>query len=140
VVPGRYAYFEHQADMGIEGRGTTMEESFVQAARALFDLMMDVDQVRPREVVIVRCQAHDDEELLVEWLNGLLAEADVRRLGLGKFQVKISKHNELEGSAWGEPFDPQRHHPKTEVKAATYSMVFVGQEGKEYVARCVVDL
>jgi SHS2 domain-containing protein len=142
VALGSYDYFEHQADMGIVGRGPTVEEAFAQAARALFDLMMDIERVRPLRKVSIRCQAHDRDELLVEWLNGLLAEADIRQLGFGKFHVEMLGRNELEGSAWGEPFDSRRHHPKTEVKAATYSMLFVGREGDEveYVARCVVDL
>jgi SHS2 domain-containing protein len=140
LAPGRYEYFEHRADMGIEGRGTTMEEAFAQAARALFDLMLDIEQVRPQKKVSIRCRAHDQEELLVEWLNELLSRADIEGMALGRFQVDHAGKNNLEGSAWGEPFDPRRHHPKTEVKAATYSMLFVGQEGDEQVARCVVDL
>jgi SHS2 domain-containing protein len=140
VGPGSYDYFEHQADMGIEGRGPTLEEAFAQAARALFDLMMDIGRVRPLKRVSLRCQAHDQGELLIEWLNGLLAQADIQRLALGKFRVRLTEENRLEGSAWGEPFDPQRHHPKTEVKAATYAMLFIGQEEDEHVVRCVVDL
>ena len=140
MVPGSYDYFEHQADMGIEGRGSTMAEAFAQAARALFSLMIDIDQVRSLEKISLHCQAHDQGELLVEWLNGLLTQADIQRLALGEFQVKLSEENRLEGCAWGEPFDPQRHHPRTEVKAATYAMLFVGQEKGEQVARCVVDL
>ena len=140
VNPGSYDYFEHQADMGIEGRGPTPEEAFAQAARALFNLMVDIERVRPLQKVTIRCRAYDQAELLVEWLNGLLAEADVRQMGFGKFQVKFSGQNELQGDAWGEALDPRRHDPKTEVKAATYSMVFVGREGDEHVVRCVVDL
>jgi len=140
LVPGRYDYFEHQADMGIEGRGSTLREAFAQAARALFDLMLEIDRVRPLKEVSVRCQAHDQGELLVEWLNGLLAQADLEGMALGEFQVDRLGPNELEGRAWGEPFDASRHRPKTEVKAATYAMLFVGQEEDEQVARCVVDL
>jgi len=140
LVPARYDYFEHQADMGIVGRGPTLEEAFAQAARALFDLMMDIERIRPRKKLTLRCQAHDQGELLVEWLNGLLARADLEEMALGRFQVDRLGPDELEGSAWGEPFDARRHHPKTEVKAATYAMLFVGQEDDEQVARCVVDL
>ena len=140
MIPGRYDYFEHQADMGIEGRGPTLEEAFAQAARALFDLMMDIERIRPRKKVPIRCRAHDHEELLVEWLNELLSLADLEGMALGRFQVDRLEPNGLEGSAWGEPFDPGRHHPRTEVKAATYAMLFVGPEDGEQVARCVVDL
>lgn len=137
---GSYSYFEHEADMGIAGRGATMEEAFSQAARAMFNLMVEVDQVRPQKQVFVKCRGHDTAELFVEWLNALLAEADIHRMALARFQVDTLSNSLLKGSAWGEPLDPQRHQPKTEVKAATYAMLFVGREKGRYVARCVVDL
>jgi len=137
---GSYSYFEHQADMGITGLGSTMEEAFSQAARAMFNLMVDVDQVRSQKEVFVHCQGNDEEELLVEWLNHLLAEADIHEMALATFRVDSLSSTRLSGTAWGEPLDPQRHRPKTEVKAATYAMLFVGQERGQYVARCVVDL
>lgn len=140
MATGRYDYFEHQADMGIEGRGSTLAEAFSQAARALFDLMLEIDRVRPLKEISIRCRAHDQDELLVEWLNGLLARADLEEMALGRFQVDRLGPDELEGRAWGEPLDARRHRPKTEVKAATYAMLFVGQEDGEQVARCVVDL
>ena len=135
-----YTYFEHEADMGIVGRGLTVEEAFSQAARAMFNLMVDVDQVRPRQKVSIQCQGNDLPELFVEWLNRLLSEADIHRMAFGHFRVNSLAGSHLTGAAWGEPLDPQRHHPKTEVKAATYAMLFVGQEEDQYVARCVVDL
>ncbi len=140
TASGSFSYFEHQADMGIVGRGATVEEAFSQAARAMFNLMVDVDQVRPRAQVSVECQADDLAELFVEWLNHLLAEADIHRMVLARFQIDGLSSSHLIGSAWGEPLDLLRHKPKIEVKAATYSMLFVGQKQGRYVARCVVDL
>lgn len=137
---GSYSYFEHKADMGIAGTGPTMEEAFSQAARAMFGLMVEVDQVRPQKQVSVECQANDVAELFVEWLNALLAEADIHRMALARFRVDSLSDSHLVGCAWGEPLDTQRHHPKIEVKAATYAMLFVGPEKGQYVARCVVDL
>jgi SHS2 domain-containing protein len=137
---GSYSYFEHQADMGVCGRGPTMEEAFSQAARAVFNLMVEVDQVRSQKQVFIRCRGNDQGELLVEWLNHLLAEADINGMVLGTFRVDSLSATHLAGDAWGEPLNPQRHRPKTEVKAATYAMLFVGREGGQYVARCVVDL
>jgi len=137
---GSYSYFEHQADMGIVGRGSTMEEAFSQAARAMFNLMVEVGQVQPRQKVFVQCRGNDQAELFVEWLNHLLSEADIRQMAFARFQVDSLSDSHLAGAAWGEPYDPQRHHPKTEVKAATYAMLLVDQEGDQCVARCVVDL
>jgi SHS2 domain-containing protein len=137
---GSFSYFDHQADMGILGRGPTLEEAFSQAARAMFDLIVDIDQIQFRQRVTVKCQGIDHGELLVEWLNRLLAEADIQDMVFGRFQVDLLSDTHLRGEAWGEPLDTHRHHAKTEVKAATYAMLFVGQESGQFVARCIVDL
>lgn len=137
---GSYDYFEHKADMGIVGRGVTMEEAFSQAARAMFDLMVDVHEVKPIQHISLECYGNDTLELLVEWLNRLLAEADIHHMVFSRFEVENLSESYLKGSAWGELFDPKRHRPKTEVKAATYSMLSIQRVGNDYVARCVVDL
>ena len=139
-MPKRYDYFEHKADVGIMGIGRTLPEAFEQAAKAMFDLMYDVEKVKPVEEIQIECKANNPEELFVEWLNALLAQANIHELALGEFQVKQIKGPQLVGCAMGEPLDPQRHNPKTEVKAATYAMLKVEKEGKKYIAQCVVDV
>ena len=39
------AYFEHDADMGIIGRGASIEGAFENAAAAVFAMMTDLGQV-----------------------------------------------------------------------------------------------
>ena len=139
-MPMRYDYFDHKADMGIIGIGTTLPEAFEQAAKAMFDLMYDVEKVKPLEEIQIECEANNPEELFVEWLNALLAQANIHELALGEFQVKQIKGVRLVGGAKGEPLDPQRHNAKTEVKAATYAMLKVEREGEKYIVQCVVDV
>jgi len=136
----RFEYFEHGADVGIVGRGGSWEAAFKQAATAMFNLIVDVDKVSVQKTIPISCQASNREELFVEWLNTLLAVADLRRMVFSFFKIKKLGENRLEGEAGGEPFDPKVHNPKVEVKAATYSMLALGREGENYFARCVVDV
>ncbi len=53
----RFAYFDHDADTGIIGRGATLAEAFVQAAEATFALMCDTDAVQPTERIDVEQRA-----------------------------------------------------------------------------------
>jgi SHS2 domain-containing protein len=39
------AYFEHDADVGIIGRGTRIEEAFENAAKAQFSMMTALERV-----------------------------------------------------------------------------------------------
>jgi len=135
-----WEHYPHGADIGIRGMGRTIEEAFEQAAVALTGVITDPLRVESRKEVAIRCQAPDREVLLVDWLNGLIYEMAVRRLILARFQVSI-EGDHLNGRAWGEEADVARHEPAVEVKGATYTDLFVGQNPDgAWVAQCVVDV
>jgi SHS2 domain-containing protein len=131
--------FEHQADVGIRGFGATLEEAYANAAAALYSVMVDIDRVAPRERRSLSVTADDREQLLVEWLNALLAVSDIERMVFSKFEVTIDG-NLLAGTAWGERLEQDRHRAHVEVKGATYHLLSVRQEPDRFVAQCVVDV
>src|SRR4030042_3005719 len=133
-----YEYFEHMADVGIVGRGRSLEEAFAEAAKAMFNLMVDIEAVNPIKTIEVECEAENEEELFVEWLNALLAEASINNMVFSQFEVRI-ENGKLAGLARGEELDLERHEARTEVKAATYSQLRIIKDG-EFVAQCVVDV
>lgn len=136
---GESRTFDHGADIGVLGEGRTIEEAFALAARAMFSVMVDVADVRPREAVEISCVASDRELLLVQWLNALLAEADVRGMVFSEFDVRLTEGG-LEGVARGERFDAERHVPGVEVKGATLTELKVAREGSGWRAQTVVDV
>jgi len=137
-----YETFEHEADIGIAGYGSTLEEAFENAARAMFSVMVELESVEPKDEVRVRVEAEEADILLVEWLNELLSQAHLNEMLFSEFDVRIQGQEpmRLEGTARGEKLNPEKHELKVEVKAATYSMLEVGREGERYFARCVVDV
>ncbi|MEK6815061.1 MAG: archease [Nitrospirota bacterium] len=134
-----YETFEHEADVGVRGAGATLAEAFEEGARAMFSVMFEIERVEPRTEIRVQCRAQDVESLFVDWLNTLLAEADIQGLALSGFSVKIDGLA-LEGTGRGEPIDIEKHRPTVEVKGATYTMLKVGGESGRFVAQCVVDV
>lgn len=134
-----YETFEHEADIGIRGFGSTPEEAFAHAAAAMYSVMLNVDRVEAKEKRNLSVSAPARDQLLVEWLNALLAVTDIDRIVFSKFSVTI-RGNDLYGEAWGEPLDRERHETGVEVKAATYYLLHVGTESGKYVAQCVVDV
>jgi len=135
-----WEHFAHGADIGVRGIGTTKAEAFEQAAVALTAVLTDPSQVVARSEVRIDREAADSEALLVEWLNALVYEMAVRRMIFGRFAVRLEA-NRLNGSAWGEEIDVARHEPAVEVKGATYTCLFVGQNADGgWVAQCVVDV
>ena len=135
-----WEHFGHGADIGVRGIGTTKAEAFEQAAVALTAVLTDPLQVIARREVVIECEATDSEALLVEWLNALVYEMAVRGMIFCLFGVRL-EGNRLHGSAWGEEVDIARHEPAVEVKGATYTSLFVGQNSDgAWAAQCVVDV
>jgi len=138
-----FEYVDHTADVGLRGIGETVEGAFAEAARGMTNLMVDVDAVRPTERLDVRRRAGELDLLLVEWLAALLAEKDVTGRFFSRFQLLIARDPDgcrLDGEAWGERLDPLRHVPKLEVKGISYAGLRVAQDGRRWVAQCVVDV
>ncbi|MCX8194140.1 MAG: archease [Candidatus Pacearchaeota archaeon] len=142
-----YEHFEHEADVGIRGKGKTIEKAFEEAAKAMFDVEVDVDKVKALKKINIECQASNIEELFVEWLNALLSQASIHGMVFSKFKAKIIKDRKnkilkVEGQAIGEKFDAKKHNAKDEVKGATYSQLKVYQDKKtkKWMAQCVVDV
>ena len=135
-----FEYFEHEADVGIVGVGKTLEEAFEEAAKAMFNVEVDISRVECKKRIKIECSADNIEELFIEWLNRLLAEADMNRMVFSDFRITELSRNNLKGYACGEPLDVEKHKVKTEVKAATYSQLKIEEKNGLFYARCVVDV
>ena len=135
-----WEHFAHPADMGIRGLGRTRQAALEQAALALTALTVDLQTIEPARCVTVVCDETDPELLLVAWLNAILFEMATRHMVFGRFHVDLRPEG-LRAELWGEALDLARHHPSTEVKAATYAALRVEQEATgQWVAQCIVDL
>ena len=134
-----WEHFEHDADIGIRGHGQTKAEAFEQAATALMAVITDPRGIQAEQAVSLRCEAPDDELLLVDWLNRLIFEMATRRLLFGRFEVHL-EDGRLEATAWGEPVQVERHRPAVEIKGATYTALRVAEERGNWIAQTVVDV
>lgn len=135
-----WEHFPHGADIGVRGIGATRAEAFAQAAMALTATLTDPAQVALEDAVEIRCDAPDDELLLVDWLNAIVYEMVTRNALFGRFDVRLEDHR-LTATAWGEALDRLRHRPTVEVKGATYAELSVAErEDGAWIAQCVVDV
>ncbi|MDP1559479.1 MAG: archease [Nitrosomonas sp.] len=131
-------YFEHDADIGIIGRGTTVEQAFEAAAQAVFAIITHLDTVQPTTVITIEFEETDLDFALVTWLNQLLGKAREQGMVFSRFHVQHfgSKwHAEALGEKWRAGLEQG-----TEVKGATLTMLSVKQIGPEWEARCIVDV
>ncbi len=136
---------DHTADMGIRGWGATAAEAFEETAAAMLELVADRAALRPSVSVPLRRRAPDLTGLLIEFLNALVAEADIGDLVI--VAVAVDELVERRGcwtiaaTAAGVPVSEARAALRIEVKAATYCGAFVRREEDGFwTAQCVVDL
>ena len=64
-----YRYFGTMADMGIIAEGETLEEAFREAARALTNLMVDIDTVEKKIERKITVKSEDLYSLLYDFLT-----------------------------------------------------------------------
>ena len=131
--------------MGIRGWGRTPAEAFEETAAAMFELMVDADGLAPSKRLLLSRRGIDLTELLLEFLNALLSEADVTETVFLHAAVGALEKREgvwvIEAVVEGLPLAEARDKLLVEVKAATYYGASVKENGPGvWVARCVVDL
>jgi SHS2 domain-containing protein len=137
--PPPFETFEHDADIGVRGRGATPAEAFANAGRALTAVLTDPARVRETIAVDVACEASDLESLFYDWMNALVFEIATRWAVFARYEVGIAG-GRLTATAYGEPVDVERHQPAVEVKGATWTALRVAPEADGWLAQCVVDV
>ena len=115
----------HTADVGIVAYGASMNQAFANAARALFSLITELDDVAEVLYRDTELTASDEESLLVEWLNELIYLFDVENIVFKRFDIIQLNSTQLKARSYGEKVDSAKHKLKTGVKAATYHMLKV---------------
>jgi SHS2 domain-containing protein len=137
----KFEFFDNTADVGIKAYGRTLEEAFENSALAVFEVMTDTSKVDPVEERKVTIDGIDLENLLYRWIESLLVYYDSELMLFSKFKVKIDQDNmRLEGEAWGEKFNEEKHEKRTLVKAMTYSLMSINKVGDMYEIIFVVDI
>jgi len=141
--PG-YDHLEHTADVLIEARGRTLEEAFEMAGIGMYEVITDTSRIKLERRVDLSVDGIDLENLLYRWLEEALLYTDTEGLVFGKFAVckieEVGDGYRITASAWGEPFDPERHEHRTIVKAMTYAQMSIRREGDCWRLTFVVDI
>ncbi len=130
---------EVEADIGFEVWSESLNNLFEEAASAMYDIMVDIDKVEPKEERDIGIEAEEIDLLMHDWLSELLYITDVEGIVFSKFNVTINGFR-LDGKAFGEPIDPRRHNPKTEIKAVTYHRLKVNRENGIWRAIIILDI
>lgn len=135
----KYVVIDHEADVGLEIYGNSIEELFINAAEGLFSLIVLTDLKNIEAQKGKRLNIDANGELLVLFLNELLYLWDTEGFIPKEFSIKI-EDGKLRGNVVGGLFDPVKYKIRQEVKAVTYHRFFMMKDEGRYTARIILDV
>lgn len=132
------------ADIAFSAWGETLEETFVAAATAVVQVMVEnLDAIRPCQERQITVEHEALDLLLFNFLQEPVYYKDAEQLLLVVTQVEIARHAglyRLTATARGERLDPARHHPRVDVKAVTLHRFRLQQSARGWEALVVLDI
>ncbi len=131
---------DHTADAGIVVSAGNLSELFERTAWAMFNLILDMDVVRPVEQESMAVEGSDLEDLMVRWLSELNYRHITRARVFGGFRVKEINERSLRADIQGEAIAPGRHSVFAEIKAVTYHGLSIIATDRGFQARVIFDL
>ena len=132
------------ADMAFRAWGRDLEETFMAAADAVMNAMVeDLEAIQARETRTFRVDHEALDLLLFNFLQELIYYKDAEQLLLRVQQLHIAEGHQLytlQATAVGERIDPQRHHLRVDVKAVTLHHFALAQTERGWEATVILDI
>ena len=128
------------ADVAFVAYGKDLNELFSNAALAMFEVMINTNQVKPKIEKRINVKGNDLQSLMFNWLNKLLVFVDSDNLVFSEFKTKVDGKNfTLQAAFKGEEIDPERHETRTAVKACTYHEMKI-EKNKIWKSQVILDI
>jgi len=137
-----YKFFDHTADIGIEVTGRTRKALFVNAAEAMFDVMIEnkTGEESAKQHKKITIEGADVADLLINFLREMLYLFNGEKFITDGCEIIQFTNKELQVRLTGESFNNKKHFIKTEIKAVTYSGAQVVRIKNGWRARVIFDV
>ena len=153
-----YRILNHTADIGIIVSGKSKKELFAQAAAAMLDLIIarkskmvsfppEIGGGRAKEIAgdypqlrTIMTEGNDQEDLLINFLREVLYLFNGERWVTSICRPIELTSRRIVAELQGEPYDPQKHQVKTEIKAVTYHGLSISKTVKGRKAEVIFDV
>src|SRR5438132_14308248 len=132
------------ADIAFRAWGADLQETFVSAADAVMNAMVEeLDTIQPHQERTLHVQHEALDLLLFNFLQEIIYYKDAEQLLLRVRQLDIADGRQpytLQAMAVGEPIDPDRHHMRVDVKAVTLHHFALTQTERGWEATVILDI
>jgi SHS2 domain-containing protein len=135
-----YRVIDHTADFGLHITGSDPADLFVNAAKALFDVLIEGRTLRAVDEMTLNVSGEDWPDLLVNWLRELLYLWAVKENILSAVRIDRISERQLSARLTCDRLDPERHRVKSEIKAVTYHQIQVTQGPDRWEGRVIFDV
>lgn len=126
------------SDVMIEVYGRDLKELFENAALGMFSVICQIPKIKPEKVIEIEVRAESLEDLMIAWLQELIARVDIDGMFFSKFEVLEVDENHLKAKVYGEEAKPEKGG--TLVKAVTYYKYKFEKSKNGYKVRVAFDI
>ncbi len=135
----KYRFIEDlTSDVMFEAYGKGLKELFENSAEAMMSVICQIGRVGSPEKREVELTGEDEKELLLNWLQELIALVDTEGMFFSRFDIREISPKSLKAAVYGEEADPGKG--ETVVKAVTYYNFLLEKRSKGYRARVSLDI
>lgn len=135
----KYRFFDDiTSDVVFEAYGATLKDVFINAAEAMFSVMCKMDSIAPRDERRIDVDADSVEDLMVNWLQSLIASVDIEEMFFSKFTITEIDETHLTAFVYGQSVSPELG--QTVVKAVTYHQFDFRKTEQGYLCRVSLDI
>ena len=138
----KFEFLDHTSEAKFRAYGKTMEESFGNAALALYNIFVDTDQFETGIIKKVTADGKDLDALLFNFLEQFIILIDSENFLLHETtSVRIVKGGKwhIDCEAIGDTYS-EKYETHGGLKAITYNQMLAQQEGEQFVVQVVVDI
>ncbi|GFN41560.1 MAG: archease [Marine Group I thaumarchaeote] len=134
-------YLEHTTDAFILVTAPSLTDAFTLAGQSVVDTTLDKKTIEEKEQRTLKVSGKDLRYLLLNWLEEVNYQLITEGFAIARFSLEISKNStyKLKSTIFGEPINLKKHHFKIEIKAPTFHMMEIKQNG-QVTMRFLLDL
>ncbi|MFC1592571.1 archease [Candidatus Omnitrophota bacterium] len=142
----KYEIIDHTADVGIKVYGKGLEELFINAAQAMFEVMLgegnkkSLFKKQELKKFFLHKNASGIEDVFIAWMGELLYLFYSEGLIMEKADIQKLDSQSILADVSGTIFNPESHRIQTEIKAVTYHELEVQKTDKGYQAQIIFDI
>ncbi|MCP4695053.1 MAG: archease [Desulfobacterales bacterium] len=135
-----YTLIDHTADLGIRVEGADPRDLFQAMAMAMLDQLTELEALEGVDEIEFTVDGEDWPDLMVNWLREILYLWFGEEKLVKKVEVLSISEHRMSVRVAADPYDPEKHTIKKEIKAATYHQLQVNEGPSGWKAAVIFDL